>query len=73
MGDGVVVMPRQGGMVGGREAWAEARGETLISSAGEEFEMQGNMKGIDEDVANQKQPWERYCLTRTTIGGRKRG
>ena len=56
MGDGVVVMPRQGGMVGGREAWTEARGETLISSAGEEFEMQGNMKWRDEDVENQKQP-----------------
>ena len=51
MGDGVVMMPRQGGpMVGGREAWGEARGETLISSAGEEFEMQINMKGRDEDV-----------------------
>ena len=34
MGDGVVVMPR-GGPLGGREAWADARGETLNRLAGE--------------------------------------
>ena len=56
MGDGVVMMPRQGGpLVGGREAWADARGETLISSAGEEFQMQGNMKGRCGDVENHEE------------------
>ena len=41
MGDGVVVMPR-GGLVGGREAWADARGETLISW--EECQLEGKMR-----------------------------
>ena len=30
MGDGLVVMPRTGGLPGGREAWPDPRGEIEV-------------------------------------------